>query len=65
MKIKWIKDCTIEIVENSDEDYIEDIKAGETDEIDIFDQRKDTHVDIQFGDGSIASGVPCDCFEKL
>ena len=72
MKIKWKKDCILEIVENADEDTEQvetseqEVKAGEIDEIDIFDQHDDVPcVDIQFGNGSIANGVPNNYFEVI
>lgn len=61
MIIQWIKDITLNIVSDVDEDENitqEDIefKAHSTHTVDIVDE-EDECIDIQFGDGSCAFGV--------
>lgn len=65
MKIEWKKDCEVEIITSYDEsnDSIntenELFKAGEIYEVDMIDTLQldngKTHIQIQFGDGSVAT----------
>ena len=74
MKIKWIEDIEIEIVKDYEElsdsvnSYNETIKAGTSDEIDIFGNNTLNdieYVDIQFEDGSVALSVPKSAFDTI
>ncbi len=70
MKIKWLKDVTITCVESYDEkngmvdETDESFVKDEVTEFDIFDDRGIT-VNIQFGDGSVAYGVPKSIYEVI
>ena len=74
MKIKWIEDIEIEIVKDYEElsdsvnSYNETIKAGTSDEIDIFGNNTLNdieYVDIQFEDGSVALSVQKSMFDEV
>lgn len=70
MKIKWLQDVTLNVVEHYDEktdhaeeDEVSFAKDGVT-EFDIFGDRGDT-VNIQFGDGSVAYGISKALYEVV
>ncbi len=60
MKIKWLKDTTLNIVVSCDDEVVDDYdieaKMGTIDEVDIVEENE-THAWLQFGDGSVAFGV--------
>jgi hypothetical protein len=69
--IKFTRDITLHVVENFDEELDEEIsgfdetfRMGEKSDADIWEKFNDI-VSIQFGDGSVAFGVPKDCFETV
>ena len=70
MKIRWLDNCEISVVNNFDESTDQDendfiaVKKGEIDEVDIIDDKGKT-VDMQFGNGSVAYNVSKDCFEII
>jgi len=70
MKIKWLKDIELEVITSLDEetDSIntekEFVRAGEIDEVDIVKMNNNS-ADIQFGNGSVAFGVPKDSFSIM
>lgn len=59
MKLKFVKDCELEVVENYDEtddvtdSALEIFKAGEVIDVDS-ENESEQYWDIQFGDGSVA-----------
>jgi hypothetical protein len=64
-KLIFLEDIELEIVENYDEedDSYESVdevfhKGEEIDDVDIMDKHDD-FFNVQFGDGSVAFGVPC------
>ena len=63
VKIRWIEDGIIEVFYHSYQEYpsIEDIKKGETQWVDIIDEKED-FVTVQFGDGSVST-INRKCFE--
>lgn len=72
MKIKWLKDCQLEVVTSFDEKtettQTKDIfpKAGDIDDVDPLAYHKDENVEtagFQYPDGSCVYGVPCELFE--
>jgi len=72
MKIIWLEDVELEIVNSYDENYdIIDtdhiiVKQGEEDEVDIIDKSiNGNFMDIQFGNGSVGVGVPKDYFKII
>ena len=79
MKVKFVKDCEIEVVQSFDEDtektksYFEILKVDEELEFDIVDFAKmpDGKTDdrnalnVQFPDGSVAFGLMTDWFEII
>lgn len=63
-KLTFLKDIELEVVENYDEDddsyeSVDEIfhKGEEIDDVDIMDKH-DEFFNVQFGDGSVAYGVP-------
>lgn len=70
MRIKFLKDCEIELVTRFDEatdqaDTENEIfVAGSVHEVDVLDEREGS-LDVQFGDGSVAYGVPNSLFAKV
>ena len=70
MKVKWLQDVSLNVTETFDEEtdtadeYTVNFKQDEVTEFDIFDDRGDT-VNIQFGDGSVAYGVPKSLYEII
>lgn len=69
MNIRWVKDTMLEIIEYFDEEteeaetVHETFQKGEHQYVDIVDEDKERGtVNIQFGDGSMAYGVPKDRF---
>ena len=70
MKIKWKHDTELSVVDsfNEEEDYTYtsnvSIKKGEIDDIDIISLDNDC-MNIQFGNGSAALGVPKHFFEII
>ena len=73
MKIEWVKNCEIEIVENEDFDtVVEERKVGETDDVDIIGYATTVNSDndknfpqLQFGDGSVTLAVSADWFKVV
>ena len=71
MKIKWIENCSLEVVETYNEETEEvdsdnvDVKIGEIDEVDDVGQCDNDHTDLQFGNGSVSLGVPNKYFEVI
>ena len=70
MKIKFLKDCGMEIVESYDEvndtaeRYDETFHAGDVVEGDIFND-EGSYVNFQFGDGSCVFGLRKEDFEVI
>lgn len=70
MKIQFVKDTELQIVENYDEetdttvDSSEIFFKGTIEEVDVFGEYEDT-IDIQFGDGSCAYAVDCSNFTVI
>ncbi len=70
MKIKFKTDVELEVVESIEDDipvtHQETFKAGEEIEIDVIGQNlAGTVIEIQFGDGSVVTGLDIDCFELV
>ena len=70
MKIKWLRDIELNVIDYIDEDTatpfesVETIKAGEIDDIDIIEDAGDC-IDLQFGDGSMALSVMKKWYEEV
>jgi hypothetical protein len=70
MKVKWLQRVNLTVVESYDakhdktEESSEVFEKDEVTEFDIFDDRGET-VNIQFGDGSVAYGVPKALYEVV
>ena len=70
MKIKFLQDCELVVVESYDEETDtteesnETFNAGEIVDVDILERRSDS-TDWQFGDGSCAYVVPNELFESV
>lgn len=70
MKIKFLQDCELVVVESYDEETDtaeesnETFKAGEVVDVDILERRNDS-TDWQFGDGSCAYVVPNELFQSV
>lgn len=70
MKVKWLQDVSLNVIEHYDEEtdtadeYAECFKKDEVTEFDIFEDRGDS-VCIQFGDGSVVYGVPKSLYEII
>ena len=69
MKIKILKDCSVEIitdVDNEDNPTIidEDLKANEIIDGDIVTDKED-NVDFQFGDGTMIYGLSKKSYEVI
>jgi hypothetical protein len=66
MKIKMLKDCSFQVVEQIENDDIKDVemdaKAGEVFEGDLCDDYGE-RVDFQFGDGSMVFSLDRSLFE--
>jgi len=62
MKIKWLRDIELNVIDYIDEDTntpvesSETINAGDIDDVDIIKDAGDC-IDLQFGDGSMALSV--------
>ena len=72
MKLKFLKSCRLELTEGYDEknDVVhtknESFKKGEIVEVDIVEtDDKNKTMQIQFGDGRVAYGVPQSTFEVI
>jgi len=76
MKIQWLKSAQIEIVEDYDEELDTPIITfvhtleGQIEEIEKIgdngtEEKEDYLMDIQFGDGSYAYGVPTSLFQII
>lgn len=71
MLIRFIEPCELEIVESYDEetDTTETttlvVQRGDEHDVDIEDERDNDTTNFQFGDGSMAYGVPNRLFKKL
>lgn len=69
MKIRFLADCELEVVESYDEEKdvatttSERFNAGDEVDVDITDEYETTTT-WQFGDGSLACAVPNELFEK-
>lgn len=70
--IKFKQDTTLQVIEGYDEenDNITEesentFKKGELIDADIYNDDKTGYVDIQFGDGSVSTGVQKSCFEVV
>ena len=63
-RIKWIKDCELQVMENEHDSYNEIVRAGELDDVDIVADNGDT-VDMQFGCGDVSYAVSKDVFEVV
>ena len=71
MRIEWKKECEILIFETEDdcEGIVEERKAGEVEDVDIFGYASSysgkKFPQIQFGDGSITGAIDEDWFRVL
>lgn len=75
MRIRFLFDTVLEVIESYDEEAdeaetsMETFKAGEIHDIDPLDpddeEMKAEYIGFQFGDGSCAYGVPRNLFEVL
>lgn len=70
MKIQFLNDCELEVVESFNEEHdvaetsSEFFKTGEIVDVDITDECETTTT-FQFGDGSLACAVSNKLFQKL
>lgn len=68
MKIQFVKECSMEVIEKIDEEgniiesHDETFHIDEIVEGDIFDDM-DTYVNFQFGDGSCVFGLQKGCYK--
>jgi hypothetical protein len=65
--IKFLHDYDIEVVEQLGDTRrkIESVKAGEEVDAEVVFEYDNDHVDIQFGDGSVAMGIPRIIFHEF
>ncbi len=69
MKIRWLKDCELQVVDyfdeendNIEESHKEIVKEDEVDEVEL-EASGHFHWNIQFPDGSVAYGIHNSAFE--